>query len=336
MCFSTVAAAGEKAALEPCEDSTLGTPTLRKFNPGHYVSMNRFDTRADLSKALRPGVAGAQIRYRWSDLEPTLDAYNLTEIAADLEVVAKKNVHLVVFIEDKSFDGELPTPAYLRDGYTLKNRNGGYTAKRWDPYVAERLNRLTSAIGEKFNCHPNFEGIAFQESALSLETQTLNDNGYSAEQYKNSLINILRTAAESAPNSQVFWYMNFLPQKQHYIAEIAAEVSALGVAIGGPDILPDRFSLKMNVYPFYSQFKDRMTLFSSMQYDSYAHEKVGINSSQQLYWTLEELFVFARDTLHVSYIFWNRKTWRRPAGSYDWSDAVTVIEENPTFNTRLN
>ena len=50
------------------------------------------------------------------------------------------------------------------------------------------------------------------------------------------------------------------------------------------------------------------------------------------YWTMPELFRYARDQLHVDYMFWVRVTSPSVTNSYDWSDALPVIEYNPTFN----
>ena len=328
-------AAGEASDVALCNISlTHKSPHRNKPLPGHYISMNRFDTESDLEKAIKPGVTGLQIRYRWSDLEPELDTYDLAKIAADLKIASSNKVQLVVFIEDKSFNEEPPTPPYLQVKFTLANRAGGYTAMRWAPYVIERMNKLVAEIGRNFDCQPSFEGVAFQESALSLEDNVLDANGYTAEKYRDALINVLQSAAASLPQSQVFWYMNFLPRNQRYIADIANVVAESGVAMGGPDILPDNRALTKNTYPFYTQFSDKMTLFNSIQYNSFAHPKLTTSLSDNKYWTLEELFVYARDELHVNYIFWNRKTWRRPKDSFDWTDALPVIRENPVFNQK--
>ncbi|MEX1267256.1 MAG: hypothetical protein WEA08_10050, partial [Woeseia sp.] len=136
-------------------------------------------------------------------------------------------------------------------------------------------------------------------------------------------------ARKSFPQSQVFWYMNFLPRNQDYIADIANVAANLDVAMGGPDVLPDSKPLKELAYPFYDQFRGRMTLFNSMQYHSYAHKRAAEWGSK--YWKMNDLFVYARDELHVDYLFWNRKTWKQPADSYNWWDALPVIENNAWF-----
>lgn len=325
------------AEWSPCErsgadlDRARPSEPVREYHPGHYISLNRFDGRAQMLDALQPGVVGIQKRYLWKNLEPEPGQYDFTEVQADLDLLAPRGAQLVVFITDKTFNGEIPTPEYLHKEHTLRNRRGGYTAMRWDTFVVERMKLLLKAIGQRFDCHPSFEGIAIQESSLSLDNQPLAANDYSPERYRDALIDILLSAAASMPRSQVFWYMNFLPGKQAYIASIAEAIAPAGIAMGGPDVLPDNRPLKTRTYPFYARFKDKMKLFTSVQYDSYAHRRLG-RFGVGKYWTMGELFEFARDELHVDYIFWNRKTWRKPADSYDWKHALPVIEQTPRFN----
>jgi hypothetical protein len=231
-------------------------------------------------------------------------------------------------IEDKSFDGALPTPAYLHDGYTLRG-NRGYTAKRWDPVVIDRLGRLVAELGARFDCHPNLEGIAFQETALGLDDSVLHANGYTPEQYRDALERLLRGATQSLPRSRVFWYMNFLPGQQGYIGEIAERLVGSGVVMGGPDILPDNPALTRRTYPLYQRFSPRMKLFGSMQPDSYRHPRK--DAAADDFWTMEELFVFARDQLHVDYVFWEYRSRRQPANARDWAEAREVIARHPSF-----
>jgi hypothetical protein len=230
-------------------------------------------------------------------------------------------------VEDKSFDGTSPAPDYLA-AKTLPNIPGGYSVVRWDPWVRVRYQALMKALGTAFDKHPGLEAIALQESAPGFTDAQYTQTNYTPELYRDSLIELLTTMKRSLPTSQVFWYMNFLPKGQSYIASVANAVAPLGVSMGGPDILPESASLVSKVYPFYDQFQGKMTLFCSAQFDSYEHVK----SSTGKYYTPQEIFAFARDDLHVSYVLWNHKTWDSPAGSYNWLDALPVIAKNPSFD----
>jgi hypothetical protein len=303
-----------------------------KFHPGHYAALNRGDDAGILQALLQTGIRGIQKRYTWAQLETAPNRYDFSAIEADLAAASGLGLQLVAFIEDKSFTGEKPTPAYLHDGFTLAHHDDrGWIAKRWDPFVVERFARLLSALGARFDPHPGFEGIALQESALSLSALTLRTQDYSARAYRDALVDTLLAARRAMPHSQVFWYMNFLPGGQVLLVDIARTVAPYRIAMGGPDVLPDQTALRKLSYPIYRRFQGDMTLFGSMQFASYSHPRAD-GADGERYWSMEELFLFARDELRVDYLFWNRKHWQRPEGSRDWNDALAVIRKHPRFN----
>jgi hypothetical protein len=303
----------------------------RKFHPGHYISIGPAQMSKGLehtlNKALGDEIRGVKLRYRWVDLEPTEGRYDLSEIARDLEMLARRDLQLVAVIEDKSFNEKpAPTPAYLQAKHTLRSRTG-YTAVRWDPYVNQRLQKLIAELGAQFDCNPNLEGIAIQESAPSLDDDVLLASGYTPEKYRDSLIALLRSASQSLPRSRIFWSMNFLPHGQAYLREIAQTVAGAGVVMGGPDVLPENAALAERAYPLYETFNGRLPLFGHMHRPSYVHRKTGASG----YWSMEDMFVFARDRLHVDYLFWEYFSRPIPPDSRDWSEARAVMARHPTW-----
>lgn len=76
--------------------------------------MNRYDDHTDMIEAIKPGVKGFQIRYTWRSLEPWQGGYDFSEIRKDLKLAESQGMQLVVFVEDKSFNGKYPTPGYLK------------------------------------------------------------------------------------------------------------------------------------------------------------------------------------------------------------------------------
>ena len=321
------------SALQPFSIEVVPkTTATREARPGHYIALNRDDnSTAMLDAATRSGVQGVQKRFYWKQLEPYFDTYDFSAIQSDLDLLANKGKRLVVFLEGKTFTGVVPTRPYLEAEYTLANRAGGYTAKRWDPYVTRRFNKLIAAIGAQFDDHPAFEGVAIQETALSLNNEILNNNGYTPEKYRDELIKLLTQASADLPTSQIFWYQNFLAQNQSYIKQIIVALAPHGVIVGGPDVLPDVSDLEQLAYPLYAEFKDDVSLFNSIQYDSYYHVHKDTTYPTK-YWTMQELYVYARDQLHVDYLFWTRKKFRDHPDSYSWLDALPVIEGNPNIN----
>lgn len=322
-------------ALAPAMLSALllfsgAAEAARKYHPGHYVALMRGqDSQSVMTASLKPGVVGVMKRYTWRSLEPTQGNYDFSEVKADLAWAQAYGMKLIVMIEDKTFSLERPTPAYL-DKLTPRNRAGGYTVVRWNPTVVSRMNALLKALG-RFDSHLAFEGVALQETAPGFEDAVLRANGYTPEKYRDAYISILSTGANAMPTSRMFWFMNFFPKNQDYIGAVANAVASKGVIMGGPDVLPDNKALQQRTYPFYTQFRYKMPLFAqveSMCYDA-PHETSGYSTK---YWTMPELFRYARDKLHVDYMIWVRIPKPPSAGAYDWTDALPVIESNPSFN----
>lgn len=305
----------------------------RKYHPGHYVDLLRYQVLSDAGRflipSLKPGVAGVQTRYLWRDLEPRPGEYDFSRIESDLKVLADKHKQLIVVVADKSFKSELPVPDYLA-GHALPNRKGGYTVRRWDRYVVERWVRLVQALGARFDANPNFEGVGTEESSPSLDDERLKANGYTADAYRDALIEMLQRTAEALPRSRVFWYMNFMPGNQKYIAQVAAAVAPYGVAMGGPDVLPDNPPIKRLAYPFYDRFQGRMPLFCVVMPNSYRHRHKGKAATK--YWTMDELYAFARDELHLNYMLWTYVAEPSPGDAYDITDAFPVMQNHPLIN----
>lgn len=317
-------------------------------HPGHYVSLNRTDELNVVAELRQPGIRGFQRRHTWRTLEPNAGEYDFSAIRRDLAVAARHKLQYVVLIEDKTFTEEIPTPAYLEvPPATLKNRNRGYTAARWRPEVAGAFRDLVVELGRTFDDHPNFEGIGIQETALSLTDEALRSAQYSAAAYQQTLSALLEAGSGAMTRGNVFWYMNFLPARQKGLADIIAKtvIGRDNIIVGGPDVLPGKPALTRHTYPLYEQFSGQATFFNSMQFDSYAHprnhgpqtadaasvQEAGAASREPRYWTLAELTEFARDELGVSYLFWNRKTWRKPADSYAFEDALPVFSRYATL-----
>ncbi len=314
--------------------STAPPPTTgRKFNTGHYISLLRKNaSQSVMANSIKPGVVGFKKRYTWRQLEPTQGNYDFSEVASDLNFAASQGMQLIVLIEDKTFTSEKPTPAYLQGTtYTRANRAGGYTAVRWNPFVVTRMKALVTALGQRFDSHPSFEGMATQETAPGFAGTILDATGYTPEKYRDALIDILKTAANNMPNSRVFWFMNFFPRRQGYIADVATALIPHGVVMGGPDIMPDDEALVRHTYPFYYDFADKMPLFGQVEPICYAHPHAD-TSYPTKYWTMGELFRFGRDRLKVKYIFWVRLPKSDYFNSYNWNDALPVIANNPSFN----
>jgi len=303
-----------------------------KYNPGHYITLTHFDDVIEMEKAAKPGVVGFQRRYDWNELEISKGVYDLSGVRADLDEAEKLGLQFVLIIADKTFDGVNPMPGYLKSGtHYGTNKKGGITAYRWKSEVLTRFKLLLQAVGEEFDYHPAFEGVAIPESALSLTDSKLNNNGYSAWKYRTALIDTLETAAKAMPHSRVFWYMNFLPKGRQYMDDVALAVKQYGVVVNGPDLLPDDWELNEITYPVYKQLYGKVPLAISAQFASYSHQHKD-KSKATKYWTMLQLHSFAKNDLKVTYVFWNNMKWKSPWDSYTVNDAFSMIKNNQSFN----
>ena len=309
-----------------------------KYHPGHYVAIQASESVEDIRHLDERAVRGVIKRYTWKRLEPEPGEYRFGAIVRDLEFLAARDKQLIAFITDKSFGPYPVLPAYLSD-HKLHGEGGGVCAMRWDPFVIDRLTALGRALGEAFDAHPNFEGVAVQESALDIPLDVARENGYTPDKYKTALIDILIGLKGNMPRSQVFWYMNFLPEKQEGLREIAQAIVPHQIAMGGPDILPHRKYMARVSYPLYKAFKDELPLFCSAQNDSYKHHKNDVNNQTKNrvsihaegYLSMEDIFLFARDSLCVDYVFWQHKYEKTDPKERDFDDAIEVIRRYPTF-----
>jgi len=228
----------------------------------------------------------------------------------------------------------------VRDG---QGPDGGTCPARWNREVVERCVALGRALGDAFNEHPHLEGVAIQETSLGLPAEVRAAHGYTHEAYRDALIEILTGLGDALPCGRVFWYKNFFPDgEQRYLEQIADAVIGTNIVMGCPDILPHRRYMSRVAYPLYDTYRGRLPLFCSAQDDSYKHHANDVRLGQPAevpasgYLTLGEIFRFARDELHVSYLFWDHRTEAAEPGERAFDDALDVIRRHPSFNSELN
>jgi hypothetical protein len=151
---------------------------------------------------------------------------------------------MLVMIGDRSFDGTNILPEYFPARYILESQghgNAGFVAKRWEPYVYDRLIRLYRHIAERYADNPAFGGIATAETALG----SFAANDYTAASYQAALVQIVTRTQSFLTRGKLFFYMNFIQDGQRLDMNEDARVDVLrriphrSVVIGAPDITPD-------------------------------------------------------------------------------------------------
>lgn len=314
----------------------------KKWHPGHYVAVgNHFDVK-EIKYLNEPAVIGVNKRYNWKDLEPEKDIYDFSSIERDLEYLSTQNKQLVVFIIDRSFWIKGAMPSYLSQ-YELEADGGGFTNIRWYPEVRNRLIKLVDEIGKRFDSNQNFEGIALQESSLDMKQSDYSKYNYTVNKYTDSIIYVMTEMRKALPRSNIFWYGNFIPRdwEGKNIRKILKKTMHLDVFYGVPDILPYHKGYNHVSYPIFDDYKNKIVLFACAQDDSYRHHKNDISHEVEEemhkdgYLTMEEIFIFGRDSLHLQYLFWNHFYEEAKHGQRTYDDVIPIIQKYKVFNTLI-
>lgn len=178
--------------------------TAVKWHPGHYyiIKGSRKNNTEYLSQVYSeldatPALKGMMIRYFWMDLEDSEGVYDFSSIDKRLAELTARGKRLVIQVQTKSFNGRQVVPNYLKtaeyeggefytsdyDSTQIRGRN----IKLWKPQVRDRLIALFKAMGERYNSHPNFEGISMIETAMGNPKEPLSI-AQVAEFYNNKII----------------------------------------------------------------------------------------------------------------------------------------------------
>ena len=206
--------------------------------------------------------------------------------------------------EDPAYHGGVAQQANYPDGKPEEAKPYGWVARRWDPAVRERFQKLLAALGKEFD--GEIEGINLPESAIDIPyAGPLMPSGYTREGYRDALLETMAALKKAFPKSTALLYANFMSEadpsgKPVYLRSLYEKAAELKLAMGGPDLLPHRKWQLFNSYPLIREFSDRIPMGIAVQDDNLAD----INPKTGKKVTVPELVTFATDELHVTYIFW--------------------------------
>jgi hypothetical protein len=254
---------------------------------------------------------GAQVTYSWLQLEPQKDKYDFNAIREDLAFLNSKGKKLFIQLQDVTFsESRINVPRYLLNDpqynggadkqYRIKANDeehaivAGWMARRWDPAVQERFNKL-------------LEGINFAEtSAVFGESGRLFPKGFSFEIYRDAIITNMKALKRAFPKSVVIQYANFMPgewrpaEDKGYLRAIYKAAQELKVGVGGPDLLPYRPGQLKSSYPLIREVAGVVPVGIAVQEGNY--EDQDPKTGKRI--TIPELLKFATEYLNVDYIFW--------------------------------
>jgi len=261
------------------------------------------------------GIVGAQLTFTWRQLEPQRDLYDFSEIRAAIEVLEAHGKRLFLQLSDVTFTERSPVPDYLLEdpqyhGGAARKLEGaagtfdGWVARRWDPAVRERFARLLEALAREFD--GAIEGVNLPETAIGFESPQHHPAGFTFDAYAEGVRENLVAARRAFRRSQVLVYANFMPGDGRstvdhpYLSGIYALAERIGAGVGGPDLLPYRKGQQENSLPLIAARAPGVVAGLAVQDGNL--QDVDPSTGKPV--TVDALYRYAVDTLHLDYIFW--------------------------------
>jgi hypothetical protein len=175
----------------------------------------------------------------------------------------------------------------------------GWLARRWDPAVQDRYQKLLIALGKEFD--GRVVGINLEETSADYgSTGKLYPEGFTAELYRDAIIANMKTLKRAFPKSIAMVYANFMPGGRPYLEAVYKAARQSNIAVGGPDLLPFRPFQHANSYPLIRASAGIVPTGLAVQDGNYGDidPKTGKRA------TIAELVRFAAEDLKLDYVFW--------------------------------
>jgi hypothetical protein len=282
--------------------------------PQQFIYFGRDRARINDSAFLaNPAIAGAQLRYTWRELEPARDQYAFQSILDDIAVLEAHDKRLFLQVQDATFSETLPVPDYLRsvefDGGAERTwesgasgvRFDGWVARRWDAQVRRRFAQLLDTLGRAVDAR--IAGINLPETAIAFDNGSI-PSGYSPEEYAAGIKALMSAVRRAFPRSVVIQYVNFMPgdspPSTPFLRDVYAHAAAIGVGVGGPDILPFRRFQRANSLPLIAGRPASVLAGMAVQDGNLR----AVNPVTHRRVTVAELYRYAVTELRLDYIFW--------------------------------
>ncbi len=296
-----------------------------KWHPGHYYELVGQDSKNDPwylqnvyeEVQTHPALRGVVIRYRWGELEKSPGVYDFSVITKRLSELAAKKKRLIVLIATKSSTPDVKqtlVPSYAKTAeyegaiypFDTHDSDSGYGTKLWNPQVRDRLIALIQALGKRFNSEPYFEGIGFSESAMGRPVNP--PTSAQVDNFYKNLLAMNKSLKTSFPNTLTFQFLNY---PRNLLPTFVNAFKQNGAALGNPDVFLEDPGLLFpgtkysypGAYTYYPKLSGTIPLVVQVEDVNYLntrHDNTGYKP------TVTQLLNFARDELHVNYLFWTR------------------------------
>jgi len=304
----------------------LFASAVKAATPQNYLFIDSQDVEKLRPILLRDDINGAQIVYSWKQLEKAPGQYDFSDIEKDLNVLSKMNKKLFIQIQDRFFEPEhrnIPAylqrePQYLGGLFEQSDNPGegkavgsGWVAMQWNPALRERYQRLLAALAVAFD--GKVAGINLPETAIDIDAKKASKVGFTCDRYFAATLDNMLFAKKVFKKSQVVQYVNFWPcewnNDHEYMSRLFSVAQENGIGLGGPDIVPDKKAQMKNSYPFFNQYKGKLSLVAmAIQQPTLTYT----DPKTKKKFTKNEFVDFAENYLGVNIIFWSAESpWLR-------------------------
>jgi hypothetical protein len=308
-----------------------------KWHPGHYVMLAGEDSVSQhLANINEIGdestIKGVQIRIWWYELEPSKGNYDFSKINTYLNKLKAQPTpkRLVVRIMDRKFNTSSQggiVPNYIRNNAIynggLVRTKTGYAARIWEQPVMDRLIALYKAVGNRYNGDNYFEGIASEETTLSLATFPA---GYSHAKLKDQYRRLVNNVKPTMPETNLFLYTNWIGSSD-LMSSLIQDLVFPAVAAGGSNIVPSSMTLGQKVWTgqYGADYRGMLALGSSVEAG-----ELGGNLGD---FTPQQINNFAYNTLYLTHVFWVRNTWSGDSSQRWYTGILPFLRTNPPVRT---
>jgi hypothetical protein len=292
-----------------------------KWHPGHYMLLDGVKHSAASQAAHfkqidaianEPAIKGVKLWLYWGAVEKSPGDYAAGYAIIDsyLKKLAASDKHLILSIQSRRYGNSDPKdlpelfPSYIVNGaeYGISKMNNGMTTRSWQPATMDRLIALSKAMAARYDRHPNFEMYQTEETSVGVAK---NQDGYSLGAYATQLKRLIDSSAPAWDNTVLRLSANFFGGDTQ-MAELIAYCAARGVAIGGPDVIPDQTIQANRVFAGTAggskDFRGVVPWISEIQSPSLGgHEGT---------FTPRELYDDGMNQMQANYFVWYRNTWQ--------------------------
>lgn len=291
---------------------------LKSQTPQNYIYTSSGDLHSIEKMITRKDIGGVQIVYNWKSLEPEKDVYDFSGIEKDLNYLTQLDRKLFIQLQDRFFERQA---RYVPD-YILKDKeyNGGlvpqydnpgenqpigngWVTQQWNPEVRKRFQKLIGELAKKFD--GKIQGINLPETAIDLNIKK-DKTGFSCDAYFQAELENLKFTRSVFEKSYVLQYVNFFPceweNDYQYMSRLFEFAEKNNIGLGGPDIVPGKNAQMKNSYPFFNQYKGKLSLVAMAVQEPTLTYK---NPKTKKPFTKDEFVNYAQNYLGVNIIFWS-------------------------------